>query len=516
MAANDINKRPNYFDGQFLQDIDFRAEQDYYLDRQRRFGRLLCVSGISEGLTVSAVAIGTAANSSLKFTVAEGTAIDSLGRQLVLANATTIASKTTDGVWLLTIRYDQQLTDPQADGAESFTRWQETPLLEFVLDAKGNIVLARVTIQNGTISAFDLTVRQYAGIALPNATSSKGATLRTSAINPNSDLAVLSGSLSITGQLSVTQPISGDQATFNAIGIGITNPADISKKLQIEQGELRIRASHNQTTADIAAFLSLDQKQGLGVGSNRIEAIGSNPDQSIELRPKGSGQVAVMQTLSVQKDAIAEAIDDAHLNITATSRNFSDYAKLRFQRNDFSGWLGYHGLSDPAQSKAGEFVLWDGAQKQPAALKVGDLVATRSITAGTSTTGVTLRSDGTIRSPLWKVTQLFNNIPGPLPGKANAKFSSQGGTILVFASGTGVGNKVGPIGIKIQIDSKDIGVVQADSPTGGGTTRYCLIGNAIVVPNLGAGEHTLILAPLDNTNTNDRDYFNVTLLEFPF
>lgn len=513
MAANDIDKRPNYFDGQFLQDIDFRAEQDYFLDRQRRFGRLLCVAGISEGLTVSAVAIGTAANSSLKFTVAEGTAIDSLGRQLVLTNATTIASKTTDGAWLLIIRYDQKLIEPQADGVESFTRWQEAPLLEFVADAKGNVVLAKVTIQNSAISAFDLSVRQYAGIALPNATSSKGATLRTSAINPNSDLAVLSGSLSITGQLSVTQPIAGDQATFNAMGIGITNPADISKKLQIEQGELRIRASHNQTTADIAAFLSLDQKQGLGVGSNRIEAIGSSPDQSIELRPKGSGQVAVMQTLSVQKGAIAEAIDDAHLNITASSTNFSDYAKLRFQRNDFSGWLGYHGSSDPAQSKAGEFVLWDGAQKQPAALRVGDLLATRSITAGTSTTGVTLRSNGTIQSPLWKVTQLLNNKEGSL--SIEAKFSSQGGTILVLASGTGIGKAVGLIGVQIQIDGSNRGTVQADAPTA--NTRYCLIGNAIVVQGLGAGEHTLTLVALNsNTTTNNRDYFNVTLLEFPF
>lgn len=513
MAANDIDKRPNYFDGQFLQDIDFRAEQDYYLDRQRRLGRLLCVSGISEGLTVSAVAIGTAANASLKFTVAEGTAIDSLGRQLVLTTATTIASKTTDGVWVLIIRYDQKLIEPQADGAESFTRWQETPLLEFVADPKGNVVLAKVTIQNGAISAFDLSVRQYAGIALPNATSSRGATLRTSSDNPNSDLAVLSGSLSITGQLRVTQPIAGDQATFNAVGIGVTNPNEMSKKLHIEQGELRIRASHSQTTADIAAFLSLDQKQGLGLGSNRIEAIGSNPDQSIELRPKGSGQVAVMQTLSVQKNAIAEAIDDAHLNISASSTNFSDYAKLRFQRNDFSGWLGYHGLSDPAQSKAGEFVLWDAVQKQPAALKVGDLVATRSITAGASTTGVTLRSNGTIQSPLWKVTQLLNNKVGSLP--TEAKFSSQGGTMLVLASGTGISKAVGLIGIQLQIDGNNRGAVQADAPAA--NTRYCLIANAIVVQGLGAGEHTLTLAALNpNTVTNDRDYFNVTILEFPF
>jgi hypothetical protein len=69
------------------------------------------------------------------------------------------------------------------------------------------------------------------------------------------------------------------------LGIG----ADPQKKLHVENGELRVRAGHNTETADIGAFCSQDLTQGIGIGRNRIEAIGNNPNQDIFLVPKGSG-----------------------------------------------------------------------------------------------------------------------------------------------------------------------------------------------------------------------------------
>ena len=63
-------KRLRYYNGQFLQEQDFTAEQEYHLDRQRRHNRQLHTYGIAEGLTVTA---GVGATSAV---VSPGTAVD--------------------------------------------------------------------------------------------------------------------------------------------------------------------------------------------------------------------------------------------------------------------------------------------------------------------------------------------------------------------------------------------------------------------------------------------------------
>ncbi|NES86293.1 MAG: hypothetical protein F6K10_35740, partial [Moorea sp. SIO2B7] len=82
--------------------------------------------------------------------------------------------------------------------------------------------------------------------------------------------------------------IAEDLSVNGNVGIAIDTP---EKKLHVELGELRVRASHNQITADIGAFYAQNLTQGIGIGYNRIEAIGSNASQDIVIRPKGTGQV---------------------------------------------------------------------------------------------------------------------------------------------------------------------------------------------------------------------------------
>src|SRR5919202_4206124 len=132
MAANydlpgAVEKRVRFFDGQFLQDQDFVDEQKYHLDRERRHHRVLHTAGIADGLTVTA----GAAN---QVTVAPGTAVDSDGRALVLAQATTVdlpAEKFNDkqGVELY-LSYQESAEDRQtAAGSADYTRWLERPQL---------------------------------------------------------------------------------------------------------------------------------------------------------------------------------------------------------------------------------------------------------------------------------------------------------------------------------------------------------------------------------------------------
>ncbi len=65
-----------------------------------------------------------------------------------------------------------------------------------------------------------------------------------------------------------------------SVGIGSTAPG---------AAKLYVRDTDNAATPDIAQFFASNLTQGLGIGYNRIQAVGSNSDQDILLVPKGSG-----------------------------------------------------------------------------------------------------------------------------------------------------------------------------------------------------------------------------------
>lgn len=74
-------KRPRYFVGQLLTADDFRAEQQYHLDRQWQHNRMLHGYGIVVGLEVG---LEVADNGSTRVIVSPGFALDGWGRELVV------------------------------------------------------------------------------------------------------------------------------------------------------------------------------------------------------------------------------------------------------------------------------------------------------------------------------------------------------------------------------------------------------------------------------------------------
>jgi hypothetical protein len=215
MAANYdlpavVEKRVRFFDGQFLQDQDFIDERKYHLDRERRHLGLLHVAGIADGLAV-------AADEPNKATVAPGTAIDSDGRQLVLAQAATVdlpVEKFNDKQSIeLYLSYRESAEDEQTEaGSRDFARWLERPQLtavapgESYAGATPPVLLARLALDGAGRVTVDDTVRPYAGLRLPGPAADPP-TLRTAAGGPVG----LSGSLSVDGNLyfTMTSTISG-------------------------------------------------------------------------------------------------------------------------------------------------------------------------------------------------------------------------------------------------------------------------------------------------------------------
>ncbi|HUL12161.1 MAG TPA: hypothetical protein VLU73_08345, partial [Methylococcaceae bacterium] len=136
MAANYdqppyVEKRVRFFDGQYLQDQDFVDEQKFHVDRQRRHNRTLHIAGIADGLRVS-----KATDAPARVTVAAGTAVDSDGRQLVLAKdqnvdlpGSQLANKTVN----LYLLYREQPADLQTQaGSKDHSRWLEQPEIRAV------------------------------------------------------------------------------------------------------------------------------------------------------------------------------------------------------------------------------------------------------------------------------------------------------------------------------------------------------------------------------------------------
>jgi len=164
-----------FFDGQFLKEQDFIDEQKYHLDRERRLGKVLRITGIVDGLTV----VADGAN---RVRVTAGTAIDSDGRQVVLAQdrQVDLPSGTFNdhlGIRLLIV-YREQATDLATTGSKSERRWLEDPQIVAVRsdgpsseklwnDTMPPVVLAQLRLDNQGTVTVDSTVAQPAGVRLP-------------------------------------------------------------------------------------------------------------------------------------------------------------------------------------------------------------------------------------------------------------------------------------------------------------------------------------------------------------
>lgn len=169
MANTDIRKRLNYFTGMFLQESDFKAEQNYHVGQQRRQNQLLFTPGIIDPETSLQVTLSTDKRT---LTVTPGIAIDQEGHLLIVlssdSNRTLNATNETEEEFFLVISHQELKIDVSSGGEAS--RLFEQPRLELmpVSESKPEdlqIRLARLTIDTtGVVGDLNLTVRKTAGV----------------------------------------------------------------------------------------------------------------------------------------------------------------------------------------------------------------------------------------------------------------------------------------------------------------------------------------------------------------
>jgi hypothetical protein len=257
------NRRVRYFDGQFLVDQDFVDEQKYNLDRQRRLGKVLHITGVVEGLVV-------AAGGANKITVAPGTALDADGRYLVLAETRTVdlpgvAFNNKQGVSVVIV-FREEPVDIATTGSLSQRRWLEDPRIAAVTsdgqytekwpDNLPAVTLGQIRLDaNGNVTV-DRSFAQRAGLRLPGRLG----------VGTSGDAAA---ELDVVGSIRFGDAPSGGSAkvTANATSIGIQGK-DGTERLTVRQtGAVGVGVPNPTARLDVAGTGETKGEVGLSVRS---------------------------------------------------------------------------------------------------------------------------------------------------------------------------------------------------------------------------------------------------------
>lgn len=125
--------------------------------------------------------------------------------------------------------------------------------------------------------------------------------------------------------------------------------------------------------------------------------------------------------------------------------------------------------------------------------------------------GAALNVNGKLTSPLWKTSVLLD-LSGSLSMTTN--FTCSGGTLMIFASGSGYATAVGTIGMNIQLDGVTIDscYIFANQTL----NHLAFVPKMIVKTGVAPGTHTIALQPRTGTTTDYTDNYNLVIQELPY
>ena len=123
-----------------------------------------------------------------------------------------------------------------------------------------------------------------------------------------------------------------------------------------------------------------------------------------------------------------------------------------------------------------------------------------------------IRTGTATGSAFFTPNTLFAETSGALP-ITSAAFTTSGGTLMVFASGSGSSPVINnTIGMTVQLDGTSIGTASVASNE---ALSHRVFVSSVLLTTPAAGSHTISLQAQTSTITDNFDYFSVTTLELP-
>ena len=233
--------------------------------------------------------------------------------------------------------------------------------------------------------------------------------------------------------------------------------------------------------------------------SNNIGLGTIKPQAKLDIN--GDAKVAGNLTVTGTVVTIGQGDDNNSNRLLTFARDTGDDGNATF--NYKPG--GLNNLSITGAGKSGDtryINLWDDVSVN-GNLNVGGALAVTGDISG----------NGKISSPMWAVHKVMNLKPGPLSVTSDP-FNTNGGSLLIFVSGSVSYNQGAQIGMIVLLDGVDIGNVRM------GVNLYnvhtCITPNVFYESSVGAGSHTIMLSPIGDTYSDNNDLFNVMVMELPF
>lgn len=280
-----VSQRVRFFNGQFLVDQDFIDEQKFHLDRERRQSRMLRLTGISSGLTITLTG-GEA-------TVAAGMAVDGLGRHLVLAADTPLELTDFSGSVTVDVHLVHQEFETgessEGGGVDSARRWDESP--ELVAVASGSpapegptVLLGQITVSAGRAVSVDTTGAQRSTLSLAGAL---GVGVGTG--DPTSDLEI--GDFSLQDRNLTVQAGELRRASLDLFAGSASSGFSVQYDSRAATRGLHVR-SHDQDP-EAATRLFVSPGGNIGIGTTAPDTSGGPWDQVVDVTGSGATRLAV-------------------------------------------------------------------------------------------------------------------------------------------------------------------------------------------------------------------------------
>jgi hypothetical protein len=254
-------KRLHYFTGEFLLEDDFTEEQAYHLDMRRRHNRLSHGFGVVDGLAVTLVA-------GRQVQVGAGTAIDALGREIVLLQPATLTLDA-DGATSVAIAYGETFLDPEdrrtQGGFSGIIRVTERPIVfERTASDTTGVLLANVEIDDDAIASIDMNGAPRAAVSAVAANAIGEVQLANDAVtrlkiaaNAVDGTKLAAGSVSLDKLAPTLQPPNSVKGVSNPggdIDVAATNAITVSanttaKRITIGESHSTLTTNPHQVTA---------------------------------------------------------------------------------------------------------------------------------------------------------------------------------------------------------------------------------------------------------------------------